>query len=84
MKVSELIEILQRDYRPDESVAYSLWTAEDVRSVLAEIGKPLDEATIGRILEELHDSQDASIGMNWQVLEQMCRWYIRGQEGGAA
>lgn len=57
--VRNLIEVLQRCYHPSQPIAFSLWSAEDVRSRLMDISGD-EEATatdeqVADILELLHD-----------------------------
>jgi hypothetical protein len=74
MKVRELIKILQRDYKPDETVVYSLWSKEDVRGVIDDRFKVTDEECYA-ILEIFLDRQDCGEGLNWDTLKEAIEDY---------
>lgn len=62
--VKELKESLA-DMPDDRAVAWSLWHVEDVMSLYDQL--TLQEAE--QVLEAVHRQQDASIGINWDVLQ---------------
>ena len=61
--VSQIIEILSRR-DPNEVIAVSIWSREDAQTFDIEVSDEQADAAI----EAMHDDQDASIGMNWDVL----------------
>lgn len=80
MKVRYLIEMLQRDYQPDEEVAIHLWNKHDVRSVANDDaeGNPVklsDEACYA-VLEDFEGHCDSTIGLTWDDLEYRVRQYL--------
>lgn len=80
MTVGELISHLQRSYKPDEPIAFSLWVSEDVQSLAEDSGdasRRLTDKEVGAILAEFHHRQDADIGLNWQTLTQAVYWTLR-------
>lgn len=77
-KVSELIELLNRTHKPTDTIAWSIWVAEDVMTAAVDMGKPADSLTpddTAAILDELHDSQDCEIGLNWRTMHESIRWH---------
>lgn len=58
-------------------IAYSLWVGEDVRSLAPDFSD--DEVRL--VLEEVYDSQDCSIGMNWATIECAIEEVKRGRNG---
>ena len=68
-KVSEVIEMLQQHYNPDDTVAYALWEIDDVKQVAKESGQAVTDKEAANILEIAHQSQDAGSGINWGFIE---------------
>jgi len=68
MRVSQLIEHLQQSYKPDDFVAYDLWSVDDVMhendSDHVKVTKEQAEEVLGR----MQRYKDCTIGMNWDVL----------------
>lgn len=55
--VSEIIEILRKNYRPDEPIACSLWSTQDVVDDCERCDRATPSAAqVDRILAEMHDS----------------------------
>lgn len=55
--VSELIESLRKHYRPDEPIAYTLWSTQDVVDECEQADRSTPSAEqVDRILAEMHDS----------------------------
>lgn len=75
MKVSKLIKMLQKDYKPNDTVAYSLWDKDDVRRVIDSIDdkfKVTDEECYA-ILEIFLDNQRGDEGLIYDNLyEEVC------------
>jgi hypothetical protein len=67
--VHELISFLQQNFKPKEIVCYQLWTIEDVKSVAKENGWAISKAIAEDTLEIMNRRWDASIGLNWDVIE---------------
>ena len=68
MKISELIEYLQKSYDPNDIIAYDLWSVDDVLhandSDQVTVTKEQAEEVLGRM--ERH--KDCTIGLNWDFL----------------
>ena len=69
-QVKDLIEHLQKDFKPDDFVAYSLWNIDDVEEIYKESGskKKLTEEQKIDVLEKTQHYFDAGIGINWDVI----------------
>ena len=74
-KISELIDNLQKNYKPDDTIAYSLWSKDDVNSCIEEKNewevdedekiRPLSDEEIEWVLEAFHGNQDSEYGLTW-------------------
>lgn len=67
MKVKELIEHL-KSYDPEQTVAYSLWSIDDVTTTLGEMGLDEDfltEDEKNEVLDYVEDHEDAQYGIAW-------------------
>ena len=70
--VKELIELLERFHKPDEVIAYSLWTREDVKAVASGWnGKKhkLTRKQVDLVLQWINRRWDANIGINWDLID---------------
>jgi hypothetical protein len=72
MKISQLIEHLKNSYKPDDVVAYSLWSVDDAKDLWSvDDAKDYHEVTTEQAeeaLERMVRYHDCTIGMNWDVL----------------
>lgn len=71
MKVSELIEHLQRNYQPDDEVAYTLWSTDDVDFVLDEWFDEEEHLTPEEKVEvivQVHHYADCEYGITWRSI----------------
>jgi hypothetical protein len=69
MKIGDLIERLKQ-YDDQTPCAYSLWLPHDIRDAGELRGEnPLTESDIEEILDSVQRQQDASIGINHDVIE---------------
>lgn len=66
--VKDLTKWLQEFYDPDELIAWSIWTGSDVWMLGDEQDIDLTDEEIERVLEWANQKQDASQGINWDVL----------------
>lgn len=75
--VKEVIDNLKKNHKDDEHVAVSIWTVDDVKSVIEERGlnKVTDEEA-GEILDTIHHKQDANDGISWDTLEFYIIYYF--------
>lgn len=70
MKISKLIEHLQQSYKPDDVVAYALWSVDDVKFSRDDNDDPeVTTAQAEEVLERMVRYHDCTIGMNWDVLD---------------
>lgn len=76
-KVKDLIKWLQDQYDPEDVIAYSLWTTEDINAIEEEEEIELTEEEAERVLEWADRKEDASIGINWDVLRYYVDEFIR-------
>ncbi len=67
--IDELIAYLQRNYKPKDVVCYQLWTTNDIKDVAKENGWSITKAIAEATLEVMDKKWDASIGLNWDVIE---------------
>ncbi|MGD6805813.1 MAG: hypothetical protein ACQCN4_02515 [Candidatus Bathyarchaeia archaeon] len=67
--IKELIVYLQRNYKPKDVVCYQLWTIEDIKDVAKENGWSISKGIAEATLEVMDKKWDASIGLNWDVIE---------------
>lgn len=65
MTVKELIRHLELTHNPDDVVAYDLWSVDDV---LHEGNPDVTRAQAEEVLGRMERHKDATIGMNWDVL----------------
>jgi hypothetical protein len=68
MKVKDLIEKLKR-MDSEETVASALWVSSDVSEYAQMLGHKLTQEEINTALNEVEDSCDAEVGINWASLE---------------
>jgi hypothetical protein len=69
MKISKLIEHLQQNYKPDDVVAYSLWSVDDVKFHNDADDPEVTTEQAEEVLERMVRYHDYTIGMNWDVLD---------------
>jgi 5-methylcytosine-specific restriction endonuclease McrBC GTP-binding regulatory subunit McrB len=68
MKVENLIERLRTEYKPDETIAYSLWSVADVLEQARNDKRRVSRDEARLILEYVQDNESAETGINWSVL----------------
>lgn len=69
----------------DPNYLYLTWNIEDVLAVIAERFKPPDhveftEEDARQVLDNISRSHDATIGVNWDVIEVHIENYLEGRE----
>ena len=74
--VKNVIRFLQENYKEDEIVAWNCWTVEDIRDYAKQMHKRVSHVSAEKIVEDIHYQQDASIGINWDVIEEHIRMAI--------
>ena len=67
--VKEVVDWLSRHYSPDEHVAVDIWCVEDVLERAEERGIKISRKEAEEIIDEIHKNQDATIGINWDVID---------------
>ena len=68
MKIKDLIKHLQT-YDENDTVASSIWLAEDVLSIAHELGKTLSRQQANEALNFIERKQDANVGINWDIIK---------------
>ena len=68
MTVTQAIEYLRTYYDPDDEVCMILWSTEDVRRE-QDPDNPLTDDEVSDILEDMALNHDATIGVNWDVIQ---------------
>jgi len=68
MYVKDLIKHLQKDYKPDDVIAYDIWTMDDVLIASKDIDIDLTDEEMIKVLNRANHNKDAQIGINWDVL----------------
>jgi hypothetical protein len=73
-KVKDLMVILKNDFDPEDSIAYSIWTRDDVESLNDQENRNrrlqdspeiyLEPEDMDNILENMHDQNDRDQGLN--------------------
>lgn len=66
--VGELISWLQAAYQPEDQIAYTLWSIEDVGTAGDEEGFVLDTNDMSEILAQVEKSKDMHYGINWDII----------------
>ena len=69
MKISKLIERLQQYYKPDDVVAYALWSVDDVKYSRGDGDPEVSTAQAEEVLGRMMRYHDCTIGMNWDVVD---------------
>lgn len=67
--VKEVIDRLNRLYKPDEHIAVAIWCEDDVigRADEGNMSITLEEAR--QILATIEDKQDCSLGITWDTID---------------
>lgn len=78
--VRDLIAHLQRNYRPDDHIATTIWQVDDVRCQARERGFAISEERAAEILERIDSNHDACLGITWETIHY---WLDHFREGGA-
>ena len=69
MKIKDLIKHLQT-YDENDTVASSIWLAEDVLSVAHILGKNVSRQQANEALNFIERQQDANVGINWEIIKE--------------
>ena len=65
-KIAELIKAIE-----NKSEVICGWTIEDMYSAAEMAGKKITEAQAEEIFEKVDEAFDASVGMNWDVIQDL-------------
>lgn len=76
MTIADAIKQLQ-NHAPDTHCAFALWTPQDVYDMAEQKKATLTFDEANDVLDAVHHHQDASIGINWNVLD--CHMPAKGQ-----
>lgn len=71
MTVEDLIKHLQENYKPEDVIAHDIWQVDDVTcdgNHHEEIDPPVTKEEAEEVLHRMEHNKDASIGLNWDVL----------------
>ena len=68
--------LLNRNYRPNEVIAVSVWDSEDVTGVKEENGWTFTEEERWEILAIFKKREDANVGLNWTSLKAACLEFL--------
>lgn len=71
---------LLEGHDPNEVVAVSTWTADDVLTKAEEMGVVLTHLDAENILDEVHYNQSAEHGINWEVIESAINEYATAEK----
>lgn len=77
-------DVIQRlaSFAEDEQIAVAIWCREDVIGYAKDFDLDLSPEGADVILDRIHRKHDASIGINWNVLEVYILDYKTSQRGG--
>lgn len=68
--VKEMVEFINKAYKPDEIVAYDIWCVEDVMGFCDDIDRDdVSRDDAEDALEAMHEGKDCNFGFNWNALE---------------
>jgi len=70
MKVHQLIKLLQDYHQPDDSIAASLWSQDDIYNCISP--DKLTQEECNQVLDEIDENHDAETGISWGT----CHYYI--------
>ena len=71
--VREIILHLQQNYSDLDVIACAVWTEDDVIDKATQMNLVLTQYAVEEVLNRLDDEHNASVGINWDVLETMIR-----------
>lgn len=74
MKVKDFIDWLNESFDPDDEICPTVWHENDIRSCLF-LDYPVSKEQIGEVLDALANDHDASIGINWDVIQDKLKEY---------
>ena len=66
--VREFIQHLRTHYKPDDVVAKSIWSVDDVLLVAEEETVKINRKDAEEILDQIDRNHDANTGITWDVL----------------
>jgi hypothetical protein len=67
-KVKEIVDWL-KTYNQEEHIAVAVWSVDDVLVRARERDIKISRAQAEKIIERIHTGHDASIGINWDVID---------------
>lgn len=69
MRIEDLITELQKRYQPETEVVAVFWHKEDIVWRAEDRAIVVSDEEAGQIIEALEANHDASIGINWEVID---------------
>jgi len=67
--VSQVIERLGSQYKPDEHIAVAIWCEEDVFGRAEERGMVITREQAQSIIEQMDANHDAELGITWDTID---------------
>lgn len=67
-KVKEIVDWL-KTYNQEEHIAVAVWSVDDVLIRAKERNIKISRSQAEEIIERIHSGHDASIGINWDVID---------------
>ena len=68
-EVSEVIGHLQRNYRPEQHIAYAIWCEEDVMRRALKRKLSITKEQAESILDRMYAKHDAELGITWDTID---------------
>lgn len=75
--VREIILHLQQNYSELDVIACAIWTEDDVIDKATQMNLVLTQYAVEEVLDRVDNEHDASVGINWDVLETTIREVIK-------
>lgn len=69
MKVKDLIKYLEVQYAPDQEIAYTIWSTEDVDTLCYEKGIDLSDEEKEEVIRLVHRISGGDTGITWDTIE---------------
>lgn len=69
MKVRDLIAHLEANFTPDQEIAYTIWSTEDVDTLCDENGLDLSKEEKEEAIRLIHRISGGETGITWDTIE---------------
>ena len=67
--VRELVDRLNRQYKPDDHVAVAIWGEDDVLERAEERDMSITREQAQSILQQMDSNHDAELGITWDTID---------------